>query len=292
MDLQWTQVEDVVQMMTRLGLSRDEAVVYTTLSFLGPSRAGVVAGASKLSRAQAYRALEFLTGRGVVRGDLSRPRLFTAAPIESLLVHLRGELENQSQELRLLEPDLRSALGVPPRGTRPATSRTDILRGRNVVATRANELYAAARKQADVVFTHPGGIPLLEKLGHWAHVQALARNGVKVRLILASRPDHADSYKIAEAFPGLEIRERSQEDVLAAMVVDWQDALVVLVADPGSYPRSDRTVALTSDAPNLVVLLGASFEGLWRLARPVHAGESSTAASPKGSAGFLPDPSP
>lgn len=290
--MQWTQVEDVVQMLTQLGLSRDEAVVYTTLSFLGPSRAGVVAGASKLSRAQAYRALEFLTGRGVVRGDLSRPRIFTAAPIESLLVHLRGELENESQELRLLEPDLRKALGVPPRGTRPATSRTDILRRRNVVATRANELYAAARKQADVVFTHPGGIPLLKTLGHWEHVQALARNGVKVRLIVAPRPDHADSYKIVEEVPGLDIRERSQGDLLVAMVVDWQDALVVLVADPGSYPRSDRTVALTSDAPNLVALLAASFEGLWTLARPVGAARGPGAAFLTEQAGVSPDSPP
>ncbi len=256
-------------MLTQLGLGRDEAVAYATLSFLGPSRAGVVAGASKLSRAQAYRALEMLTERGVVRSDLSRPRRYTAAPVESLLVHLRGDLETRAQELRLLEPDLMKSLNVQPRGARGTTSRTDVLRGRNVVATRVNELYANARKQIDVLFTHPGGLPLMETLGHWVLVLARARQGVKVRLLVAPRPDHAPYHEAAAKAGNVEVRERGEPEVLAAVLADWQDSLVVLVAEPSSYPRSDRTVALTSDAPNLVELLAASFDALWRCARLV-----------------------
>lgn len=267
------QVDDVVQMLIQLGLSHDEAAVYATLSFLGPSRAGMVASASNLSRAQAYRALELLTGRGIVRTDLSRPRQYTAGPIESLLLHLRGELDSRVQEFRLLEPDLRKAMALPPRDTRTSTSRTDLLRGRKVATTRAEEIYRAARKQVDVIFTHPGGLPLVEAMGHWQLIQDRARSGVRVRLLVAPHPEHPKFYRDA-ALPNLQIRERQDRDVLAAMVADWQVSLVALVADPASYPRSDRTVALTSDAPNLVQLLTASFEALWTTARPVQTAEA------------------
>lgn len=266
-DMNVGQSEEVAQMLVQLGLSADESNVFTTLTFLGTSRAGAVAAASKLSRAQAYRALELLAARGLVRTDLSRPRQFSAAPVQTLLSHLKAEIENQTQELRVLEPDLRKLLDVPQASRTSTTSRSDILRGRTTVAVRAVALYQAARRRVDVIFTHPGGIPLMDSMGSWTLILKRAQEGVRVRLIVGPRPDHATYYAEARAQKNIEIRERGGA-LLAAMVADEEDSLVVLVADPSSHPRSDRTVALTSDAPNLVSLLSESFEAMWTQAAP------------------------
>ncbi len=90
----------MLKALTKLGLSTTDAEVYIFLAFKIPQTAKNIADALRIREQKLYSCLESLQGKGIVNCTSSRPRLFSAVPIENvvnLLVKMNLE-EAQSME--------------------------------------------------------------------------------------------------------------------------------------------------------------------------------------------------
>lgn len=260
-------VDDVSEMLEQVGLTADEARVYATLCRLGPAKAGHLAHEARLSRAQTYRVLEALEDRGIVSGDLGRPRVYRAAAVDSLMRHLNSSLEYRRHELRLLESELVQRLRRLAAGSdAPKRPHADILRGREVVVERIHALYEEAEKEVSLVLAHPGGLEMLESLGGWGRLLDRASRGIRVRLLVKRHARNSRFLAQARGAGGVEIREFTHPDDFGCVLVDGREAVVILTVDPRSYPRADRTRALATDATNFVPLLRFLFASAWSTA--------------------------
>lgn len=257
-------VDELVDMLEQIGLTADEARVYATLSSIGSTRAGRLAAAARISRPQTYRALASLEQRGVVTGNLDRPRIFTAVPIDDLLRHLHSMVAYQRHEIRLLESEITQRFRrLKTENTKRPALRSDTLRGRAVVVERAAELYESATSDIRLLLSHPGGLGLMQELGAWQQLADRTDRRIRVRILVRRADANERLLAVADRATNVAVREFDGADDFGCLVVDGREALVILVMDPGSYPRSDRTRALSTNAPSLLAMLNWLFDARW-----------------------------
>lgn len=283
------KIEEVAQLLENLGLAPDEARVYIHLLVLGPSRAGDLASTVRLSRPRTYRALERLIGRGFASADFARPRRFFPASEDILINGLLRESEANTQEIQRIAPDLKASLGnlkvaTPPI---PKESRLDVLRGRQVVLNQVGQLVDQAKSRIQLVSTHPAWPSFLTSMGRLEALRRRAEEGVQIQLILYPPAVNADVFATELSHPNIGVRELVTDEVLGLLVVDNHEAITILVADPSSRLKTDKTVTLWTDAPNFVANQRLLFERLWDLAKPAEGSGAAHGRPPHGPAGAI-----
>jgi sugar-specific transcriptional regulator TrmB len=269
--LGFTQSEDearAAEILRQLGLHPEEALVFTVLSRIGQTSATTIATTAQISRPQAYRALDQLTGRGVVLSDLSRPRLFQAVPMDEMIAHLRHELATRSQDLSRLEGELRAAASTAVQNRPPPRHRNDLLRGRQAVTVHALQMFKSARREINLLSTHPvTTVPNLRRAGGWEILEERAAHGVRVRVILKTGAD-ADDGAPTPRPDAPQVRFLDTERAISCQTVDGTQALAVMVSTFSRSPRAGETVALVSDDTDFVLLLDQGFDAMWAQAAP------------------------
>src|SRR3989338_4024451 len=95
------------QLLERLGLTRNESLVYLALLKTGTAKTGEILKSSRLNSGKIYEILEGLKSKGLVSESIvNKVRLFTAAPASQLLEYLDRKKEEISKE----EIEIRKAL--------------------------------------------------------------------------------------------------------------------------------------------------------------------------------------
>ena len=96
--------------LERIGLTKNESLVYMTLLQLGTSKTGAILKRSGLNSGKIYEILESLKEKGIVSESvINRVKHFTAASPVQLLDYLekkKKELQKDEQQVRKLLPDL------------------------------------------------------------------------------------------------------------------------------------------------------------------------------------------
>ena len=99
--------------LTPFGFTPTEGVVYKVLLRDGPGTGYAIARAAGLARANAYSALEGLTGKGAARVEAGRPKRYRPEPPAALLARIASD---HGQALSRLTTEL-EALAAPPTPT-------------------------------------------------------------------------------------------------------------------------------------------------------------------------------
>ncbi|MCC7570860.1 hypothetical protein KO465_05965 [Candidatus Micrarchaeota archaeon] len=97
--------------LEKIGLTKNESIVYLTLIELGTSKTGEILKKSKLNSGRIYEILESLKNKGVVGETIiNNVKHFTAAPPEQLLEYIekkREQLNIEEEKVRVLIPKLK-----------------------------------------------------------------------------------------------------------------------------------------------------------------------------------------
>ncbi len=96
--------------LEKIGLTRNESLVYLALSRLGTSKTGEILKSSNLNSGKIYEILESLKNKGLVSESVvNKVKYFTAAPSSQLLEYLkkkRQEIDEEEKEIKSLMPEL------------------------------------------------------------------------------------------------------------------------------------------------------------------------------------------
>jgi sugar-specific transcriptional regulator TrmB len=107
--------------LRRLGCSSAEVQVFRTLVTQGASTVLQVSRAAKIPRTTAYRILESMAGRGLLKAQTrNKKRFFAAADFEDLSLLVAEETERM-RKLQQELPKLRGVLGAMPAMEQPGT---------------------------------------------------------------------------------------------------------------------------------------------------------------------------
>jgi sugar-specific transcriptional regulator TrmB len=93
-------VNEIIDTLREFGMNDYEARTYSTLVFLGPSKAGVVSRESKVPQSKIYDVLDALVGRQLVEVLEGRPKEFKAVDPGAALENLVRNEEKKVMELK------------------------------------------------------------------------------------------------------------------------------------------------------------------------------------------------
>jgi sugar-specific transcriptional regulator TrmB len=105
--------DTIVEDLTSLGLTKNEAKAYHSLVKLGKSSARVIADDSGIPRSKVYETLNLLEKRGIIKKVTgSDPALFDPAPVDAALDHLEEKVKSSATSARGLLKGLQSLRGI------------------------------------------------------------------------------------------------------------------------------------------------------------------------------------
>ena len=266
-----TAPQEIVDRLRDVGVVEDEARVYVALLLQGPSRAGELAHELRQSRPKTYRALEGLVGAGFAVSSLERPARFEAAPLESVFADLRSRLTKRLSQLDGLALRLREEVDTVRAGQpqRAPGFRFSLVRGREEIARLVQRLYETAREEIRVLFVHPGNVDMLGYFAGLDVLESKARAGVKVRVAVDSKPPTQERVKPILALPNVEARRADAPGPIGVVLVDQQELVAVVHADGLLSPKGGESIAVWSNARELVLNQRLLFERIWEKSPPI-----------------------
>jgi sugar-specific transcriptional regulator TrmB len=254
-------LSDLVDKLVRLGMSRDEALVYVRLQDLGPSRAGAVADALGITRQNAYRTFERMAAHGFATPSMARPRLYSAAQPATVIQLLHGRLEALENEfddaLTQTVPSLEALRGL--RVEHPPHVHFTLLRGLDAIVQQAQQMCRDAESQVAGLFADPLDRPLVTSVA-----KLDVASGLHARVLVAKKAAPLTSLVSAPA----QLRVVDRDPLATSIVVDERECLVLVSPERGKK-RGEPAIAYRTNAPGVVTLQQAAFEGIWTVGQPV-----------------------
>ncbi len=139
-----------LKVLEKIGLTKNESVVYQTLLQLGTSKTGEILKKSRLNSGKIYEILESLKVKGLLSESLiNNVKYFTAAPPSQILEYIKDkkeELEKEESIVKSALPELEKLRNLTTKETKSVTYTG--LRG---IKTAADEALAAMKPKEDIL---------------------------------------------------------------------------------------------------------------------------------------------
>lgn len=178
---------DSVEYLVKLGLNKYQAMVYSSLAFLGPSGVAEINRASGVPRTKAYEVLDQLSKMGAVEFRAGRPILYRAAPPRFLIRQLRDEYMGSADEaMKLLQYER------PPNRDVADRDLVWTVKGRSAIRRKLSETITAATLSIFVIESYPPDLIGSVKGSLKSHAQ----RGVMVRAVSLVKADQAVEKKL------------------------------------------------------------------------------------------------
>lgn len=136
--------------LEKIGLTRNESLVYLSLNKLGTSKTGEILKASNLNSGKIYEILDNLKNKGLVSESIiNKVRYFTAAPPSQLLEYLNKKklgIEKEEQEIKSLLPELEKN-----RNLTITTSKAITYTGIRGIKTAADEALDSTKQNEEIL---------------------------------------------------------------------------------------------------------------------------------------------
>ncbi len=256
-----TNFETICGSFIKFGLSKNEARIYVYLAKFGAQKAQNISRSLALHRTETYKILKKLEEKGLICRMLEKPIKFAAVPIDKALANLVQV--NKMRILRLEEEKQRimskwSALAVPTQGTEVPDEAIQILKGRNQINIKTNEIIQGAEDEA---FLAVSDETLLKIFYSGALDEAASKSGKKIHLITNS--SLRSNYIIKKLKLGRDEYSFMSLPGLPSFIVT-NSHLLLFLNDDGTNSNSDRNSqrALWTNQRDLIKVLRASFFNL------------------------------
>ena len=139
-----------LKILEKIGLTKNESIVYQTLLQLGTSKTGEILKKSGLNSGKIYEILDSLKVKGLLSESLiNNIKYFTAAPPSQILEYIKNkkeELEHEESIVKSVIPELEKLRNLSPKETKSVTYSG--LRG---IKTAADEALAAMKPNEDIL---------------------------------------------------------------------------------------------------------------------------------------------
>lgn len=245
-----------------LGLSSLEERVYQAILQEPGISPTVLAGSARLTRDRVSKALASLEERGLVARISGRKVRFAPAPPDTAIELLILKQQEALERARLAAGELTKAFRAKQETVSPLEI-VEVIRGRNAVGERANQLVLGSEHE-QLIFDKP---PFARSLEDSERDEvALLKQGVRIGAIydresldLPGTLDHIRSCTAA----GEEARVSPQRLPMKLLIVDRRVALVPLLSEiPGT-----EGALLVHESPLLDALIEL-FEKTWETSAP------------------------
>jgi len=250
-------------LLGKLGLTKNQARLYTILLREGPATIGELAKRSGIHRANAYRIVSHLKNIGLVELLLGAVTKVRALGVGEALDILIARQEEQLDRIRSvksrtrLEPSEQLVdYGIPSARLEHIFAR--LLIGRHVYAQQ--ERLIQESKEEIIQVTSTKGFLLARNIGLIDSMATKARkDGVRVRILTETLGRSAG---VRSEIPReLEIRHRTNTLTMLRYFIADKKHLILKMAAPPKV--QDQSVALWSNSSDLIQGLHYEFERLW-----------------------------
>ncbi len=249
---------DLVDTLTRFGLSDTEARAIYQLGRLNEATATELAKATGLSRAEVYRAADSLEARGLMDRTIDRPQRFRPRPVEEVLNKL---IEAEKHRVQQLDEDQEVLLKhwTPKKGPAEAhEERFQVQRGRVQIEGVITRMLERAKREVAIAAPHRTAHRLLSWGIDDALEQAAAR-GVVVRLVTQLTED-----LLKEGIPrSVRVRHSDIPTYAQFIIIDQSEIAVYVTADPVVGTTGRPETVLWLNAPDFVMGQQTLFDDLW-----------------------------
>jgi sugar-specific transcriptional regulator TrmB len=239
--------DTIVNDLTSLGLTKNEAKAYHALVKIGRSTARVIAEESGIPRSKVYETLDLLDKRGIIKKVTgSDPTEFDPAPVDAALDHLEEKVKSSSSSARKVLQGLQALRGTESKEFAWAVEGMEqVIVGMRTAIEEAQEFVSIASasplllgklrgafsnaKSRDVkidVYTTTPGAKEIEGLDHY----------LTVKIAMPSKDVLMESFKEIFQSPPLPAEEMEPARMLI-MNVDGRESIgVFLPPDDTSQP--------------------------------------------------------
>lgn len=258
--------DELIQVLTRLGLTTGQVRVYLALVQLGTAPIKKIAGATKIARQDIYRIVSALEKVGLVEKAITTPTTFKAIPLRDGISFL---LESRGAEFSDLHEKAMQLIKIPKMENEIQDNNEEgpdfvlIPEKKNIEKRRRDEI-EAAQLRINVVALKKN-LPRIKFLYSDVIMKAL-KKGVKIRLMAIENAEDKNSFpdllNDLKKYPSFEIRHASAHPPIILAVYDGKRMLMT------TTQMEDMTQSPALWSKNRAILATAEhyFEMLWERA--------------------------
>ncbi len=246
-----------ISTLEKIGLTRNESIVYIALLRIGTSKSGEILIQSKLNSGKIYEILESLKEKGLVSESvINNIRHFTSAPPSQILEYLhrkKDDLEQDEDIIKKALPELDKIKNTPFKGARAVT-----YTGFRGIMTGANEALEAMKEGEDIVamgITAKKDIKYNEFWKGWS-TKRIDRK-INCRHIFSERSEYSEAFKRMKY---------TQVRVLTGITPVAVDIFGERIVKIINYEEPASTTLIYDK--NTAISFRNFFDQLWNLAKP------------------------
>jgi sugar-specific transcriptional regulator TrmB len=256
--------EEIFRALADCGLSEYESKVYTSLVFLGASKAGVISRESNVPQSKIYEVLDQLTNKQLVEVFDGRPKEFKATEPETALKNLIEEKTKEIGALRDRINEISSFL--------KPIKREETLEG--IWSIKGEKFKEFFNKTAEMLNRAESYVYAITRDFSRSStmvdgLRKCVKRGVKIRAIGMEKINEKNYYKARWYHDhGIELRIFETKIHPRIIVVDGKELLLRLDYNPQKR-NNFRFNSLWSEDPSLIAVIDSYVKNMWKNAETV-----------------------
>jgi sugar-specific transcriptional regulator TrmB len=250
-------LKSVEEQLVSFGLSRKETMIYLYLLANGPREVSDISHGLNIAKADIYKYVDELEGKGICREILTHPSKFEASPLSEALDSLILKQDERIESLTKAKDEIVAVVGgISPPTVEP---KFQILQGREPTT---NKIWRIRRSAYDVIiYVREKTLSFLHTLG-MLDVRRISK-GLSIRILTKFT---AKTIPIVEEYRHCkfrDIREQSDASLPEFAVFDKKEALIALSASTKSAIIDKDELAMWTDNEATIMLIVTLFEKMW-----------------------------
>jgi sugar-specific transcriptional regulator TrmB len=251
------EIDNLEKELEFYGLSKKESRIYVYLLTNGAKEVSEISRGLSINKADIYKFLEELEGKGICHEILIHPSRFEASSLEEALDSLIMKQGEKIESLKRTKDEVVSAMGkiVPPT-TEP---KFQILQGREPTINKIRRIRRSSNDA--MIYVRERTLTFLHTLGllDVTHIS----EGLSIRILSKLTPktiELVDEYKHCKF---RNVRDEADLNLPEFAVFDKKEALVALSASNRSAIIDKDELAMWTDSEAPVMIVVALFEKIW-----------------------------
>jgi sugar-specific transcriptional regulator TrmB len=252
--------EEDAQILTRLGLTTRQAIVYLTLAKLGKAKISTISSTSKIDRGNTYRVIARLQELKLVEKVIVYPSVFEALPVPEGIALL---LERREKEQATFKVKVKDMLDRYNQGSEVDSIQDDyqfaLIPGGKLSDRKVSEMWDSNKRTHKIIIYWKDFKHRKNFVNAW---RKLLKKSVEFHVIIFFQgkeklPEEIEDLR--KKYPRLQIRSTSKPPKSTISIIDGEKAFISLT--PSLFPSNSPSLWINN--PILVEIIQEYFENIW-----------------------------
>jgi sugar-specific transcriptional regulator TrmB len=253
--------EEDAQILTRLGLTTRQAIVYLTLAKLGKAKISTISSTSKIDRGNTYRVMTRLQELNLVEKVIAYPSVFEALPVPEGIAML---LERKEKEQAAFKVKVKKVIERHKQSSEVDPIQDDcqfaLIPGGKLTYRKVTEMWDSNKRTHKIIiywkdFKHRTN----QFITIW---RKLLKKGIKFQAIIFFQGKEKLPKEIEDLrkqYSRFQIRSTSRPPKSTISIIDGEKAFISLA--PSLFPSNSPSLWINN--PILVEIIQEYFENIW-----------------------------